>query len=156
MEKEKEHSSGTVSGGDAICPFSDCGRIVDGEEIKSQAHRGELGEQLFAVVYKHRVEKRLKSGELGKPGWVRAYRAPKPADNNEAEIAARLFEKLPEWLALDIVPNEEFPDNTNDDRPRQKAYPFESGHSIYCVAQDAVRSWNFCAAHMERAIWLGM
>ena len=37
-----------------------------------------------------------------------------------------------------------------------KAYPFESGHSIYCVAQDAVRSWNFCAAHMERAIWLGM
>ena len=36
-----------------------------------------------------------------------------------------------------------------------KAYPFESGHSIYCVAQDAVRSWNFCAAHMERAIWLG-
>lgn len=37
-----------------------------------------------------------------------------------------------------------------------RAYPFESGGSIYCVVQDTVRSWNSCAAHVERAIWLGM
>jgi hypothetical protein len=37
-----------------------------------------------------------------------------------------------------------------------KAYPFESGGSIYCVTQGSVRSRNSCAAHVERATWLGM
>jgi hypothetical protein len=38
----------------------------------------------------------------------------------------------------------------------EKAYPFESGGLIYCVTQGSVRSRNSCAAHVERAIWLGM
>ena len=124
VENARDQSPGTVSRGDGACPYSDCGRVVDGGEIKSQAQAGEMGEQLYAVVYKKRVPgKRLKSGKRGKDRWVRGYRAPAPEDDNSTEIAARLAEKLPEWEALDIVPSERFPEVSNDDRPIQYGMP---------------------------------
>ena len=119
----KEQSGGTVSSGDGTCPYPDCGRVIDGDEIKRQAQAGKMGEQLFAVVYKQRVVKKLKSGKRGKDRWVRSYRAPRPEDDNSAEIQARLAEKLPEWEALDIVPSEKFPEVSNDDRPIQYGMP---------------------------------
>ena len=106
VKSAKEQSSGTVSRGDGTCPYPDCGRVIDGDEIKRQAQTGQMGEQLFAVVYKERVVKTLKSGKRGKDKWVRGYRAPRPEDDNSAEIQARLAEKMPEWEALDIVPSE--------------------------------------------------
>ena len=124
VENARDQSPGTVSRGDGACPYSDCGRIVDGGEIKSQAQAGDMGEQLYAVVYKKRVPgKRLKSGKRGKDRWVRGYRAPAPEDDNGAEVAARLTEKLPEWEALDMVPSERFPEVSNDDRPIQYGMP---------------------------------
>ena len=123
VQSVKEQSDGTVARGDGTCPYSDCGRVIDGDEIKRQAQAGQMGEQLFAVVYKDRVEKRLKSGKRGKDKWVRGYRAPRPEDDNSAEIKARLDEKLPEWEALDIVPSESFPEISNDDRPIQYGMP---------------------------------
>ncbi|KAF0116657.1 MAG: hypothetical protein FD149_1349 [Rhodospirillaceae bacterium] len=72
----KDQSPGTVSGGDGACLYSDCGRVIDGDEIKRQAQAGGMGEQLFAVVFKRRVETRTKSGNRGKDKWVRGYRAP--------------------------------------------------------------------------------
>ena len=116
VKSAKEQSPGTVARGDGTCPYSDCGRVIDGDEIKRQAQAGQMGEQLFAVVYKKRFEKRLKSGKRGKDKWVRGYRAPRPEDDNGAEIKARLAEKLPEWEALDIVPTETIPDGQQDDR----------------------------------------
>ena len=106
VKSAKEQSNGTVARGDGTCPYSDCGRVIDGDEIKRQAQAGQMGEQLFAVVYKKRFEKRLKSGKRGKDKWVRGYRAPRPEDDNGAAIKARLAEKLTEWEALDIVPSE--------------------------------------------------
>jgi putative DNA methylase len=109
VDKVADHSAGTVLDGDAMCPFTDCARVVDGDEVKRQAQAGAMGEQLFTVVYKRRIETKLKSGKLGKPKWERGYRAPRPEDDNVAEITRRLTEELPEWEALDVVPNEDIP-----------------------------------------------
>ena len=116
---EKEQLQGTVARGDGRCPYADCGRVIDGEEIKRQAQGGRMGEQLFAVVYKRRVETRTKSGKRGRDKWVRGYRAPRPEDDNGAEVRDRLGEKLLEWEALDIVPTERIPDGNKTTEPRR-------------------------------------
>lgn len=123
VKKTDEQSPSTVSDGDATCPFKDCGRVISGEEIKQQAQNGGMGEQLMAVIFKRRVATKLKSGKAGKSKWERGYRAARPEDDNSAAIAQRLEEKLPEWEALDVIPTEEFPAGTNDDRPRQYGMP---------------------------------
>ena len=89
-----EHSQGTVSDGDATCPFSDCRRVVDGDEIKRQARAGRMGEQLYTVVFKGKVEIPQKNGKV-KVTWERGYRAPRPKDDNSAKVKARLAEKMP-------------------------------------------------------------
>ena len=118
-----DQSPGTVARGNGHCPYPDCGRVIDGEEVKRQAQAGRMGDQLFAVVYKRRIETRTKSGKRGRDKWVRGYRAPRPEDDNSAAIWETLAEKLPEWEAFDIVPNERFPEDSNDDRPIQYGMP---------------------------------
>jgi adenine-specific DNA methylase len=106
----KEHSEATVKGGDATCPYPDCGRIIDGDQVKAQAQAGGMGEQLFTVVFKRRLPTTYtKTGKPKADKWERGYRAPRPEDDNGEAIAAALAEKLPEWEALDLVPNEEVP-----------------------------------------------
>ena len=117
-----EQSSGTVSRGDGTCPYSDCGRVIDGEAIKTQARDQRMGEQLYAVVYKERLLAKTKTGRT-REKWVRGYRTPRPEDDNTAKIQAMLTEKLPEWDAFDFVPNERFPEVSNDDRPIQYGMP---------------------------------
>ncbi len=123
VERARNQSKGTVSRGVGSCPYSDCGRVVDGDEIKRQARAGGMGEQLYAVVYKKRVPKILKSGRRGKDRWVRGYRAPRPEDDNGAAIEARLAEKLPEWEAFDMMPSERFPENGSDLTPIRYGMP---------------------------------
>ena len=110
VKKVKDQSPGTVARGTGTCPYPDCGQVIDGDEIKRQAQEREMGSQLYAVVYKRRVQRILKSGNPGKDRWVRGYRAPRPEDHNSAEVQARLDEKLPEWEAFDIIPSDRIPD----------------------------------------------
>jgi len=113
VPKVSQQSEGTVTNGVARCPYPDCSRVVDGDEVKRQAQAGQMGEQLYAIVYKRRFEKRLKSGKLGKPKWVRGYRAPRPEDDNAADIIAFLREKLPPWEVAGVVPTEALPEDGN-------------------------------------------
>lgn len=109
----REQSDGTVKGGDATCPYPDCGRVIEGQQVKAQAQAGGMGEQLLAVVYKRRqATEYTKTGKPKKTKWERSYRAPRPEDGNSERIEAALEEKLPEWHALDLVPNEMLPMNT--------------------------------------------
>jgi adenine-specific DNA methylase len=116
----REQSEGTVTGGDAKCPWPACGRVVDGGEVKRQAQAGAMGEQLYTVVFKRRVQVLTKTGRQ-REKWERSYRSPRPEDDNSSFIAARLAEKLPEWEALDVVPTEAIADPTN----------YERGHRMY-------------------------
>jgi hypothetical protein len=75
-----------------------------------------MGEQLYAVVFKRRSQKRTKAGNK-KIKWVREYRAPRPGDDNHEAIAARLAEKLSEWEAADLIPTETIPDGLKTSEP---------------------------------------
>jgi putative DNA methylase len=119
----KYQSAGTVSGGDATCPFTDCGRLIAGDHIKAEAQAGRMGEQLYAVVFKRLIETRTKTGKRGKDKWERGYRAPQPEDDVSEKVDTMLAEKLPEWEALDMVPTEKVPTDINDDRPIQYGMP---------------------------------
>ncbi len=120
VRSAEEQFPGTVARGDGHCPYDDCGRVFDGDDIKRQAQAKSMGEQLYAVVYKRRVPGRvLKSGKRGRDKWVRCYRAPRPEDDNSAAIQEKLAEKLAEWQALDIVPSERIPDGHKTDEPQR-------------------------------------
>jgi putative DNA methylase len=120
VNKSVEQSLGTIADGDAKCPFPDCGRVIDGDEVKRQAQTRQMGEQLYAVAFKHRVVALSKSGK-SREKWERSYRAPGPQDDNSAVISARLAEKLVEWEALGTIPTEDIGNISNYDR----------GHKLY-------------------------
>lgn len=113
-----EHSDGTVTRGDAKCPFPDCGLVIPGDEIKTQAQAGDMGEQLYTVVYKKKIETLTKTGKT-REKWERGYRAPRPEDDVSAMVRAKLEEKLPEWEARDIVPTEAIPEGLKTEEPKR-------------------------------------
>lgn len=107
VDKLSDQSPGTVKGGDGLCPYPDCGRVIDGDDIKAQAQAGRMGEQLYAVVYTER--KVVGRTAAGKPRIKkhRGFRAPRPEDDVSEAVQKALAEKMPDWQAKGIVPDEE-------------------------------------------------
>ena len=104
---------------------------MDGVAIKKQAQAGDMGEQLFTVVFKRRIVTRTKTGKP-KEKWERGYRAPRPEDDNSSTITARLAEKMPEWEALDCVPSEAYLDMFSD---RSKIYGVNYWRDLFSPRQ---------------------
>ena len=127
-----DQSEGTVARGDGTCPYHDCGRVIDGDDIKRQAQAGQMGEQLYAVVFKRRVKVQTKTGRV-RWKWQRGFRAPRPEDDNSAEIEARLAEKLPEWEAFDYIPSEAILEGAKTDEPRR--YGMTSWRDLFSPRQ---------------------
>jgi len=70
VAKASEQSLGTVADEDATCPSPDCGRVIDGEDVKRQAQQGQMGEQLFAVVIKRAIATKTKGVRTRKNGLM--------------------------------------------------------------------------------------
>jgi adenine-specific DNA methylase len=109
VDKSSLQSEATVSDGDALCPFPDCKRVIDGDaHVKRQAQAGQMGDQLYTVVIKRKkISGYTKTGKE-KVKWEREFRSPRSTDDNSAYIAQFLSEKLPEWETLDLIPNEPY------------------------------------------------
>jgi putative DNA methylase len=123
VERESDHSPGTVKGGDATCPFPHCGRTIDGDEIKSQAQAGKMGHQLYCVVYREeRVVGHTKKG-IPKTKAIRGFRAPRGEDDVDELVQKKLMDKMPLWQARNIIPDEEIDALSNYDR----------GHRLYGI-----------------------
>ena len=117
VSKAKEHSPGTVKSGDALCPYPDCGRVIDGDEVKAQAQAGGMGQQLYAVVFKRNEVVGTTKGGKPRIKSTRGFRAPRPEDDVEEQVRAAFEAKRPEWEARNIIPNEEVPTGIRDNDP---------------------------------------
>lgn len=109
VERHADHSPGTVKGGDGSCPFPECRRTIDGDEVKAQAQAGRMGHQLYCVVFKEERIKGYTTNGKPKTERVRGFRAPRAQDDVEALVRQKLEEKMPLWRARNIVPDEEIP-----------------------------------------------
>jgi putative DNA methylase len=109
VSRTEDHSAGTIAGTQVVCPYHDCGRVIDIDEVKAQGRSGQLGDRLSAVVGKRKVPAK---GRNGRESWERFFRAPAASDD-VAKIIDKLFdEKSSEWEALGCLPTERLPQNS--------------------------------------------
>ena len=86
--KAKDHSPGTVKRGDGLCPYPDCGRVIDGDEhVKQQAQAGQMGQQLYAVVYKQTIKVGYTKAGKEKLKSARGFRAPVRKTTSADQVA---------------------------------------------------------------------
>jgi adenine-specific DNA methylase len=116
VNAERDQSPGTVKQGHAKCPFPGCERVIDGDEVKRQARSGEMGEQLFAVVYKQRVDVTTKTGKK-RETWERGFRPARPGDDVSAAAAGEFSSCEPGWAARGLIPTEEIPPGLKTSEP---------------------------------------
>jgi len=141
-----DQSAGTIADGDASCPFPDCGRVIEGTEIKRQAQAGQMGDQLYTVVYKRRIITGHTKAGKEKVKWVRGYRSPVTSDVNTVQIAIALADKMPEWEAMDCIPSETIDELSNYDRGH-RMYGMVRWRDLFSPRQQLVHGYSleiFC------------
>ena len=145
VEKATEQSLGTIKGGDGLCPFPDCGRVIDGDEIKSQAQAGHMGQQLYAVATKQVVSSGKSNASGMKGSTIRRFRAVEHSDDREEVVLGLLKDKIDLWNAAGILPTEEIDALSNYDRGH-RMYGMErwtdmfTHRQLYCFGV-VVESW---------------
>lgn len=118
VAKAERQSPGTVSDGEATCPFPDCGRVVEGDEVKRQAQAGSMLDQLYAVAVKKRVIKKTKTGKR-REGTEREFRAVSREDEGVSLASAHVTTNLSEWETLGLVPTEQIPNGLKTSEARR-------------------------------------
>jgi len=116
VQRSSDISEGTASGGDAICPFTDCKRVIDGDHVKKEAQDTGFGYQIYAVALKRRRLEKTKTGKT-KETWVTDFRAGKKSDDNLSEVSSTLASMNLEWETLGIIPTEPIPDGLKTAEP---------------------------------------
>ncbi len=99
---------GTAKGGRVECPS--CHTVIASDEVKQRAQNGRMRRQLYCVC--------AKSRGLGKnkTSWV--FRKPTEEEYEAIEKAEkRLKEKIADWEALGMVPNETIPEGLKTREP---------------------------------------
>jgi adenine-specific DNA methylase len=140
VDQTSDHSPGTVTGGDATCPFPNCRRTVDGDEIKSQAQAGRMGHQLYCVIYtEERIIGHTKKGKA-KTKQVRRFRTPRPEDDIDNLVEARLKQSLPSWRASDIAPDEAIEEGN------KTSEPLRYGARKWCDLFNARQLYGHCVS----------
>jgi len=112
IRKESEDfdpNKGTVKRGIGKCPR--CSEVIEGDEIKRQAQAGNMGHQMAAII----------SMRHKKRGNHRSFREVTEQDLEGYRLAEKMLaEKLPEWEAKGLVPNEEIPMGNKTREPLNK------------------------------------
>ncbi len=112
---------GTESRGKGRCPR--CGEVIEGKEIKRQAKNGDMDHQMACVGFKME----------GRSG--RHFREVTEMDLEGYKKAEQLIEKkLPKLKAKGLIPEEDYPQVTNDSRPHnygmQQWYKFFNSRQL--------------------------
>ncbi len=106
-EPNYDPEQGTVKRGSALCPR--CHNLTDGKVIKHQAQSGQMGFQLYAVVYT--------------TGKGRRFRLPTLEDENAVlEAAVMLANNAPHWEAKGWIPLEEIPEGAKTREALRNGY----------------------------------
>jgi adenine-specific DNA methylase len=97
----------TYGGGKGVSLFTK--RVIPADYIKTMAQQGKMGSVLYAIATKAtRLE----------------FRPPEPTDLKALEAAEKELERLrPQWERDGIIPTEEYPEISSDERPRLYGMP---------------------------------
>ena len=110
VETVDHHSRGTVNNGIATCPYPNCGATTPRGYISSLAQAGNLGHQLYCVIYRDLWWPLTKTGKPRKrPKSRRGFRAATPEDDNSALVSKMIGEIKSNWEAEDVLPTESVP-----------------------------------------------